>query len=77
LRHVWEFIVAVVHRLGVLTTGGVVVVALIGFGEHLSGRPITGWPLWIAVAMSPVCALFSAWRQERLKVETLNALIVP
>src|SRR6266480_2286171 len=76
LRHVWEFIVAVAHRLGVLTTGGVVV-ALIGFSEHFSGRPITGWPLQIAVAMSLVCAFFSAWRQERLKVETLNALIVP
>jgi hypothetical protein len=76
LRQVWEFIVAVVHRWGVLTTGGVVV-ALIGFAEHLGGRPITGWPLWIAVATSLVSAFFSAWRQERLKVEALNARIVP
>jgi hypothetical protein len=76
LRHVWQFIVAVFDRWRVLMTGGVVV-ALIGVGEHLGGRPITGWPLRIVVAISLVCAFFSAWRQERLKVESLNARIVP
>jgi hypothetical protein len=76
LRHVWEFIVAVFQRWGVLTTGGSLV-ALIGLWEHLSGRPIAGWPLWIAVALSLLCACFSAWRKERLAVEALNAQIVP
>jgi hypothetical protein len=33
--------------------------------------------LWIAVALSLACACFSAWRKERLTVETLNAQIVP
>jgi hypothetical protein len=72
LRHIWEFIVAVLRSWGVLTTGGFVV-ALIGLWEHLSGRPIAGWPLWIAVALSLVCACFSAWRKERLTAESLTA----
>ena len=76
LRHIWEFIVAVLRSWSVLTTGGFVV-ALIGLWEHLSGRPIAGWPLWIAIALSLVCACFSAWRKERIAVETLNARIVP
>ena len=76
LRHIWEFVVAIIQRWGVLTTGGFLV-ALIGLWEHLSGRPIAGWPLWIAVALSLVSACFSAWRKERLTVETLNAQIVP
>jgi hypothetical protein len=75
LRHIWEFIVAVLRSWGVLTTGGFVV-ALICLWEHLSARPIAGWPLWIAVALSLVSASFSAWRKERLTVETLNAQIV-
>ena len=76
LRHIWEFIVAVLRSWGVLTTGGFVV-ALIGLWEHFSGRPIAGWPLWIAIALSLVSACFSAWRKERIAVETLNARIVP
>jgi hypothetical protein len=71
LRHIWEFVVAVRQRWGVLTTGGCVV-GLIGLWEHLSGRPIAGWPLWIAIALSLVSACFSAWRKERLKVEALT-----
>jgi hypothetical protein len=76
LRHIWEFIVAVLRSWGVLATGGFLV-ALIGLWEHLSARPIAGWPLWIAVALSLVSACFSAWRKERLTVEMLNAQIVP
>ena len=71
-RHVWEFVVAVLRSWGVLTTGGFLV-ALIGLWEHLSAQPIAGWPLWIAVALSLVCACFSAWRKERLTVENLTA----
>jgi hypothetical protein len=71
-RHVREFVVAVLRSWGVLTTGGFLV-ALIGLWEHLSARPIAGWPLWIAVALSLVCACFSAWRKERLTVENLTA----
>ena len=63
-------------ELGVLTTGGFVV-AFIGLWEHLSARPIAGWPLWIAVALSLLSACFSAWRKERLTVETLNGQIEP
>ncbi len=76
LRHLWAFVVAVLQSWGVLTTGGFLV-ALIGLCEHLSGRPIAGWPLWIAIALSLVSACFSAWRKERIAVETLNAKIVP
>lgn len=76
LRHIREFIVAVIKSWGVLTTGGLAV-AFVGLWEHLSGRPIAGWPLWIAIALSLVCACFSAWRKERIAVETLNAKIVP
>jgi hypothetical protein len=76
LRHLWAFVVAVLQSWGVLTTGGFVV-ALIGLWEHLSARPIAGWPLWIAVALSLVSACFSAWRKERLTVETLSDQIVP
>lgn len=71
LRHIWEFIVAVAHKWGVLTTGGFVV-ALIGLWEHLSGRSIAGWPLCVAVALSLVSACFSVWRKERLTVESLT-----
>ena len=72
LRHAWQFAVAVFQRWGVLTTGGFIV-GLIGLWEHLSARPIAGWPLGIAVALSLVAACFSAWRKERLKVESLIA----
>jgi hypothetical protein len=71
LRHLWAFVVAVLRSWGVLTTGGFVV-ALIGLWEHLSARPIAGWPLWIAVALSLVSACFSAWRKERLTVESFS-----
>ena len=72
LRHIYEFIAAVVRSWGVLTTGGLVV-ALVGLWEHLTERPIAGWPLWVALALSLVSALFSTWRKERLTVETLTA----
>ena len=72
LRHIWGFIAAVVQRWGVLTTGRLVV-ALIGLWEHLTGRPIAGWPLSLAVALSLASACFSAWRKERLTVESLTA----
>src|SRR5437879_2337536 len=71
-RHISQFVVAVARSWGVLTTGGFVV-AVIGLWEHLSARPIVGWPLWIAVALSLVCACFSAWRKERLTVESFSA----
>jgi len=71
LRHIWEFVVAVVQQWGLLATGGIVVAA-IGIYERASGRPIVGLPLWIAVTASIIAAFFSAWRKERLQVESFS-----
>jgi hypothetical protein len=71
LRHVWEFVVAVLRQWGALVTGGFVV-ALIGVYEHASGRPIAGGLFWIAVIMSLLVAFFVVWRKERLTVERLS-----
>jgi len=73
LRHVWQFIIAVVRQWGVLVTGGFVV-ALIGVIEHLSGRSVSGWPLWSALILSLIAAVFSAWRKERQNWERLGGL---
>jgi hypothetical protein len=43
-----------------------------GIYEHFKGRPIVGSPLLIAVIASIVAAFFSAWRKERLKVESFT-----
>jgi hypothetical protein len=72
LRHIAEFVVAVLRQWGVLATGGFVV-ALIGVYEHWSGRPIAGRHFWIAIILSLVVAFFSVWRKERFTVEALNA----
>jgi len=74
LRHISEFVIAVLRQWGVLVTGGFVV-ALIGVYEHWSGRPIAGRLFWIAIILSLVVAFFSVWRKERLAVERLDAII--
>jgi hypothetical protein len=68
LSHVWEFIIAVGRRWGVLVTGGFIV-GLISVYEHWSGRPIAGRLFWSVIVISLLAAFFSAWRQERLTFE--------
>jgi hypothetical protein len=74
LRHISEFVVAVLRQWGVLVTGGFVV-ALIGVYEHWSERPIGGSFLWIAVVVSLLVAFFRVWEKERLAVERLDATV--
>jgi hypothetical protein len=71
LRHIWDFVVAVLRQWGALVTGGVVVAAIAVY-EHISGRPIAGRPFLIAVIISLLVAFFLAWRKERLTVERLK-----
>jgi hypothetical protein len=71
LRHVWEFVVAVLRQWGALATGGFIV-ALIGVYEHASRRPIAGRLFWMAVIISLLVAFFLVWRKERLTVERLS-----
>lgn len=59
-----DFIIVVAHRWGIIATGGIIV-ALIGVFEHWSGRSITGWPFWLAIATSVFSAVFLVWRDER------------
>lgn len=73
LRHVGQFIVAVIDVWGVLVSGGVLV-GLVVVSEHFAGRSISGWPLWTAIILSIVAAFFSAWRKERQKWERLGGL---
>jgi hypothetical protein len=44
----------------------------LGIYERARGRPIVGLPLWIAVTASIIAAFFSAWRKERLQVESFS-----
>ena len=74
LRHVWEFVVAVLRQWGVLVTGGFIV-ALIGLYEHATGRPIVGRLFWSTVIISLLVAFFLVWRKARLTVERLDAMI--
>lgn len=76
LRHVWEFVVAVLQQWAALATGGVIV-AVIGLYERASQKPVAGRLFWAGVIISLVAAVFLAWREERLTVERLNAQIVP
>jgi hypothetical protein len=71
LRHVWEFLVAVLRQWAALVTGGLIV-AVIGLYEHATGRQFAGRFFWIAVIISLVVAFFLVWRKERLEVERLT-----
>jgi hypothetical protein len=47
-------------------TGGFIV-AVVGVYEHLTGRGIFGWPLWLAISMALFLSFFLAWRDARNK----------
>jgi hypothetical protein len=63
LNDLGGFVLAAVHRWGVLATGGLIVGAIAVY-EHLSSKSITGWPLWVVIFLSIFVAVFSAWRDQ-------------
>jgi hypothetical protein len=71
LRHVWQFVTAVLQQWAALVTGGVIV-AVIALYERASERPFAGRLFWAGVIISLVAAVFLAWRKERLAVESLT-----
>jgi hypothetical protein len=73
-RHLWDFLIALARRWGVLMTGGFIV-GLITLYQYLTARSISGWPVWAGLALSLSAAVFLTWREERLTVEKLSAEI--
>ena len=71
LRSLRDFTIAVARHWGILVTGGFIV-GLIALIERLSGKAISGWPLWLAVGLSLFVAAFLAWKNERERWERLN-----
>lgn len=71
LRDLARFTIAVARHWGILVTGGFIV-GLIALVERVSGKAISGWPLWLALGMSLFLASFLAWRDERQVISTLN-----
>ncbi len=72
LRHIWDFVRAVLQQWAALVTGGVIV-AVIGLYERASERPVAGRLFWAGVIISLGAAVFLAWRKERLAVENLTS----
>ena len=74
LRELAVFISASVRHWGVLVTGGVLVASVVVY-EHVTGRAISGSFFWGAIGASLFAAFFLAWRDERRKLQILEAQI--
>lgn len=70
LGHVWDFIVVVVYNW-VALVGGIVGMG-IGFYERYKKRRFIGWRFRAVLGIALFVAAFLAWRDERLKIESLH-----
>lgn len=71
LKHLWDFALALISQWAALVTGGIVV-AVIAFVERIRKKPIAGKLFWAAIIASFFFASFLAWRDERVRVESLH-----